>query len=122
MAVVEYKMHIVGSRGERQQPLWIRESGNWSNPDDHTMVGWVVDNADYYIPDTVTVLTKEQFVARQLSIHSNHPFRKYTGSVENWPEQSRDTDNWSDKTDAEVQLEMEEWYDTYVLSCADISK
>jgi hypothetical protein len=122
MAVTEYKMHTVGFRGERQQPMWVRESGHWFNPDDHTFIGWVVDNTDYYIPDTLNLLTREQFVARQLAIHANHPFRKYTGSLEQQSEQSGDTDNWSDKTDAEVQLEMEEWYDLYVLSCADISK
>jgi hypothetical protein len=111
MAVVEYKMHIVGPQGQYQQPHFIREGGHFQSTD-HSRVGWIVDNAEYYIPDTLTTLTKAQLVTRQLALHSANPERIYTD----------DTDNWRDKTDAEVTSETEAWYDAYVSDCASITK
>ena len=122
MAVVEYKMHIVGHKGQRQQPMWIREPGHFTNPADNTMVGWVVDNAEYYVPDTVTTLTKADLVTRQLGIHAANPERIYTGSETDPMAQEEDTENWRDKTDAEVTAEVEAWYDGYVTQCSGIEK
>ena len=122
MAVVEYKMHVVGHRGERQQPMWIREGGNFSNPSDNTMIGWIVDNAEYYIPDTLTTITKAELVTRQLAIHAIDPELIYTGSETDIVLQEEDTENWRDKTDAEVTAEVEAWYDEYVTQCQSITK
>jgi hypothetical protein len=123
MAVVEYKLHIVGHRGQRQQPMWVRNSGNFVNPDDNTMIGWIVDNPKYYIPDTVLTLTKEELVLRQLGIHANHPQRVYIGSEEeNDAAQHIDAENWRNATDAEVRADAEAWYDQYVIDCASIEK
>lgn len=122
MAVVEYKMHIVGHRGQSQQPMWIREPGHFYNPDDKTRIGWVVDDAEYYVPDTVNSLTKEELVQRQLGIHANHPERVYTGDETESAAQQEDTENWRDKTDAEVRAETEAWYDQYVSDCQGITR
>jgi hypothetical protein len=122
MAVVEYKMHIVGHKGQRQQPMWIREPGHFGHPTNHTMIGWVVDNAEYYVPGTVTTLTKAELVTRQLGIHATNPERIYTGSETDRDAQEADTDNWRDKTDAEVTAEVEAWYDAYVTQCSGIEK
>jgi len=122
MAVVEYKMHIVGHKGQRQQPMWVREGGHFTNPADHTMIGWAVDNAEYYIPDTVSTLTKAELVTRQLGMHASNPERIYTGSETDPMDQEQDTDNWRDKTDAEVTAEVESWYDQYVADCNGITK
>ena len=121
MAVVEYKLHIVGPKGQRRAPDWIREGGNLASTD-HTMVGWIVDNAEYYIPDTVETLTKAQLVARQLALHATTPERIYTGSETDLVAQEEDASNWRDKTDAEVTAEVEAWYDSYTSSCAGITK
>ena len=128
MAVVEYKMHVVGPRGQYQQPHFIREGG-WFESTDHSRVGWIVDNAEYYIPDTLTTLTKAQLVTRQLALHAANPERKYIGSLTNDDGSDKtdaamfdDTDNWRDKTDAEVTSETEAWYDAYVSDCASITK
>jgi hypothetical protein len=121
MAVVEYKLHVVGSRGQRQTPNWIREGGNFVSTD-HSMIGWIVDNAEYYIPDTVETLTKAQLVTRQLALHAVTPERIYTGSETDSIIQEEDTENWRDKTDAEVTAEVEAWYDSYTASCASIEK
>lgn len=82
MAVVEYKLQVVTNKGGRAAPLWIREGGAHENPDDSTMLGWVVDNAPYYVPDTIVTLTKEEMVQRQLRIHQNHPFKKFDSSID----------------------------------------
>ena len=121
MAVVEYKLHIVGHRGQRRAPDWIREGGNFVSTD-HSMVGWIVDNAEYYIPDTVETLTKAQLVTRQLALHAATPERIYAGSETEPMAQEQDTANWRDKTDAEVTAEVEAWYDSYTASCAGITK
>ena len=121
MAVVEYKLHIVGHRGQRRAPDWIRKGGNLPSTD-HTMVGWIVDNAEYYIPDTVETLTKAQLVARQLALHATTAERIYAGSETEVVAQDEDTENWRDKTDAEVTAEVEAWYDRYTASCAGIAK
>ena len=124
MAVIEYKLHIAGHRGGATQPLWVREPGHYHNPDDKTMVGWVVDNADYYVPDTITTLTKEDLVQRQLGIHANHPERLSTGELHEADPavQAQDSENWRDKTEAEVQAAVEEWYDQYVIDCQSIER
>jgi hypothetical protein len=86
------------------------------------MIGWVVDNAEYYVPGTVTTLTKAELVTRQLGIHATNPERIYTGSETDRDAQEADTDNWRDKTDAEVTAEVEAWYDAYVTQCSGIEK
>ena len=122
MAVVEYKMHIVGHQGQRQQPKWIRNPGHFVNPDDHTLVGWIVNNPEYYVPDTITTLTKAQLVTRQLAIHANYPERTYIGDETDEISQIEDTANWRNKTDAEVTAEVEAWYDQYVSDCQGITR
>jgi len=122
MAVVEYKNHVVGFRGEHRQPMWIREPGHYRNPDDHTIVGWIPDNAEYYIPDSLVTLTKEELVQRQLGIVANHPERIYVGDKDELWEQEEDTENWRNKTDAEVRAEVEAWYDEYVVRCQEITE
>lgn len=122
MAVAEYKLEIVGHLGQSKQPNWIREPGHFYNRDNHTRIGWIVDNAEYYIPDTVVSLTKEELVTRQLGIHSNYPEQIYTGDETEEELQVEDTENWRDKTDAEVRAEVEAWYDDYTTLCQDIEK
>ena len=122
MAVVEYKLEIVGSRGQMKQPNWIRDAGHFHNPDDYTKIGWIVDNAEYYIPDTVVSLTKEELVTRQLGIHSNYPEQIYTGDETDEELQRDDTENWRNKTNAEVRAEVEAWYDDFTTLCQDIER
>lgn len=118
MAVIEYKLHIVGHSGQQQQPMWVRKGGHFPNPDDHTYVGWALDNASYYIPDTVVNLTKEQLVQRQLSIHQKYPEQEsvYIGEETESEAQQQDVENWTlrDKTEEKVREEVENWYEWYV--------
>lgn len=71
MPVVEYKMHKQSNT--KIVPDFIKDGGHWYNPDDHTFIGWVPENADYYVPDTLVTLTKEQFMSRAVAIHNARP-------------------------------------------------
>lgn len=123
MAVVEYRNHVVGPQGQMMCPYFIKEGAHFGDPDDQTQVGWVIDNSEYYVPDTLTTLTKSQLVTRQLDIHSRYPERVYTGSVEeDTVAQAADTDNWRNKTTEEVTSETEAWYDAYTTACASITR
>jgi len=104
MPVAEYMLHANGHK--REVPNFIGDRGHWYNPTDHTYIGWISENRDYYVPDTINYLTKDQFVARSLSIHSVTPFRKRdpNGTMEEVLEM----------TVEEVTAQAEQWYESFV--------
>jgi hypothetical protein len=102
MAVVEYMLYKENHR--RLTPDFIGDRGHWFNPSDNTYIGWIEDNRDYYVPDTIVTLTKEQFVNRALSIHSAYPM----GS------NLEDLNESTTLTDDQVRLNAESWYDSFV--------
>ena len=65
--ILEYKM--VMTQEGMQVPAWVEDGGHFGKPD-FSFVGWSPnDNVrEYYIPDTVTVLTNEQFIARVVAL------------------------------------------------------
>lgn len=65
--ILEYKM-VKTSEG-MQVPFWVEDGGYYAKPD-FSFVGWSPDNdvREYHIPDTVTVLTNDQFIARVVSL------------------------------------------------------
>ena len=104
MAVVEYMMHRRNGGKQRDVPGFIGDRGHWMSPIDKSLTGWVDDTPDYYVPDTVVRLTKEEFVQRQLTIHASHPFT--TGdAIDEEP---------TEMTEAEVRAQAEAWYDNFV--------
>lgn len=106
MAVIEYMLHKDGPR--RQVPDFVGDRGHWFNPADNTFIGWVDDERDYYVPDTVTTLTKSEFVTRQLAIHGTTPFTKLADGASG-PDGER-----TNMSDAEVTTQAQEWYDAFV--------
>lgn len=80
MPLVEFMLHASsgGVRGRKEIPGFIRGSADFHNPADNTYVGWVPDNRDFYLPDTVKVLTKETFAERMVLLHTANPMRKPT--------------------------------------------
>lgn len=74
--IIEYM--LVREMDLKRAPSWIEDGGYFQNPDDFTLIGWSPDEGqrDYYIPDSVVVLTREELVARQLAIHAKYPARK----------------------------------------------
>ena len=65
--ILEYKM--VKTQEGMQVPDWV-EDGGYYGKSDFSFVGWSPnDNVrEYYIPDTVTVLTNEQLIARVIAL------------------------------------------------------
>ena len=105
MPVVEYK-HTISHMGKIEVPGYIVDRGYWGNPADKTYLGWVLPEADreYYVPDTLTELTKAECVTRALEIHAATP---YTTQDDADPEAEA-----TNMTNAEVTTMIEEWYDT----------
>mgnify|MGYP005655135671 FL=1 len=98
MKIVEYKLHAV-SRG-MTTPGFIRNGGHYSNPDDNTMLGFVPDPCEYYLPDTLVYLTLDEAKTRQLAIHAKYTMKK----------QNIETMEMTEMTDAEVEAQMDIWH------------
>ena len=92
MKIVEYKLH--SSPTGMKCPDFIDDGGYWSNPDDHTMIGIIPSDVEYYVPDTIVELTAEELETRQLAIHAKYP-------MQNMEER--------DMTTAEVKTEISNW-------------
>jgi len=110
MPVVEYKMHVVTNKGGATAPLWVEDGGYHTSPIDKTKVGWVLPEADreYYVPDTVTELSKTDFINRQLAIHATQPLLGSKDSDGEIVEFELDS--------AGVTSEAGTWYDNFVTS------
>jgi len=78
--IIEYM--LIRESGVKLAPSWIEDGGYFQNPDDFTLVGWTPDfgKRDYYVPDTVLVLTRDALIARQLSIHAKYPMTDVEGN------------------------------------------
>lgn len=105
MAVIEYMMHRINGSDRRAVPDFVGDRGHQQSPIDGTFIGWIEDDRDYYVPDSISILTKEQFVTRQLTIHASHPMMNHSEDPEVEP---------TEMTDAEVTTASEEWYDAFV--------
>tara|TARA_R110002050_G_scaffold24885_3_gene66522 strand:+ start:510 stop:776 length:267 start_codon:yes stop_codon:yes gene_type:complete len=68
--ILEYKM-VMTVQG-MQVPPWVEDGGYFGKPD-FSFVGWSPDDdvREYYIPDTVTVLTNEQLIARVVALKNS---------------------------------------------------
>lgn len=108
MAVVEYKLHVINNQGHMVTPPWIQDGGQWHNPADNTMVGWIPAEADrqYWVPDNITTLTKAELNTRMLAIHAARPFDKGDAMLE---------EDRTAMTDAEVTTMSNDWYDAYIV-------
>lgn len=104
MAVAEY-MLVMNSNGRMEIPGFIGDRGHWYNPADNTYIGWIDDTREFYVPDTIVTLTKEELVQRQLTMHATTPMIKPDGEPGADPVQM---------TDEEVRASVEAWYDSFV--------
>lgn len=120
MPVVEYMKHRINGGRERKHPDFIVEDeeghGHWFNFLDNTFVGWVDDDSDYFIPDSLRILSKEDFVLRNLAIHQADPMKdtsEYT-VVDNPEAEGKNRIEYRNMTDQEVRNVSEQWYDEFV--------
>ena len=98
MKIVEYKLHAV-SQG-MTTPGFVRNGGHYSNPDDNTMLGFVPDPCEYYLPDTLVYLTLDEAKTRQLAIHAKYTMKKH----------DMETMEMTEMTDSEVEAQMDIWH------------
>lgn len=105
MAVIEYMLHRVNGGKRKEIPGWVGDRGHWMSPIDGSFIGWVDDVRDYYVPDTVVSLSKQDLIDRQLAIHAVNPMM---GSQED-PEAEPVA-----MTDEEVSQTIGAWYDEFV--------
>jgi hypothetical protein len=81
MPLVEFMMHAKRNGGH-ETPSFIRGSADYYNPNDNTYVGWVSDQRDFYLPETITILDRDTFCTRYLEVHGNRPFTKLVDDEE----------------------------------------
>lgn len=108
MAVVEYKEHVLYKGDHRRHiPGFIDNGGHWYRKANHSFIGWVKENPEYYVPwTTLNVLTKEAFVQRTIGMHNVEPIL------------IQDPNNPGSMiplaSEAEVRAHAEQWYDNFV--------
>lgn len=73
--IVEYKLDA-GPNG-MITPYWVKDGGYFSDPDNHTMLGWTPNKPtrEFKVPDSVLVLDINQCIERVLDIHARYPMR-----------------------------------------------
>ena len=95
--IIEYKLDA-GPFG-MICPLWVKDGGYYSDPDNFTMVGWTNDAPrEFKVPDTVTVLNKAALTTRVLDIHSRYTFIDEDGE---------------DMTTDQVTAMVSTWFDSW---------
>lgn len=79
-------------------PEWVEDGGYFYDTATHTMLGWSPNlaNREYYIPDSVVVLTKQDAIDRVLAMHHINNML--------------DVDN-NPMSDADVTALVSNWYD-----------
>ena len=95
---LEYKLHAPMNGHGMSTPTFITNGGHWYN--DNKMIGVAPDSTEYYVPETVDVLTADQLKARQVAVHAVTPY-KVVGA------DGMPTD--TDMSDAEVETMVDEW-------------
>ena len=95
---LEYKLHAPMNGHGMSTPTFITNGGHWWN--DNKMIGVEPDSTEYYVPETVDVLTADQLKARQVAVHAAAPY-KVMGE-NGMPSEV-------DMSDAEVETMVDEW-------------
>jgi hypothetical protein len=92
--IVEYKMNI-SENGGVYHPSFITDPGWWWKQSDKTYIGMVLPDNErsYYVPDTLTELTKAELIQRVKDIHADVPYVQLDGvtrltetEIEEWLE------------------------------------
>ena len=96
---LEYKLHAPMNGHGMSTPNFITNGGHWYNDD--KMIGVEPDSTEYYVPETVNVLTADQLKARQVAIHGVTPYKVM--GADGMPTEV-------DMSDAEVETMVDDWH------------
>jgi hypothetical protein len=99
MAYYEFKNHVDGI------PNFVINGGSFYNPSDKTYVTYIPDDVPFWVPDTLTKLTKAQFEQRAKDINIITPFTMIDVKKGNIRR---------DMTEAEVVTWVLEFFSNYV--------
>lgn len=71
--IIEYM--LIREAGKTLAPSWIEDGGYFHDQENFTLVGWSPDLGarNYYVPDSVVVLTRETLIARQIAMNTKNP-------------------------------------------------
>ena len=71
--ILEYM--LIRETGAKRAPSWVEDGGYFMDPDAKTMIGWSPDlvDRDYYVPDSVTELTRAELKTRLRDIDTRYP-------------------------------------------------
>ena len=77
-------------------PSWVEDGGYFLDNDNKTLVGWTpnLQDRDYYVPDSVVILTRASLFARQKSIVQRYPVVKEDGTLLSEQEIETIINNW----------------------------
>ena len=80
--IIEYKLQL-NSDHTLVTPSWVENGGYVPNPDTHTLMGFTQSesNREYYLPDSVVVLTTSEAKARAIAIAEQYPMSDPDGNV-----------------------------------------
>jgi hypothetical protein len=111
MPVIEYK--LVKTANGNEKPGFVKKGGNWRDPTNFSMVGWLEPKPrKYYVPDTIVELDLDAFIERMLKIHEVRPF------VWNHPDDPDLYDGTGEPgpnmTEEQVRDMAETWYENFV--------
>ena len=111
MPVVEYMHHVYDGDHRRHIPGFVYDRGHWHNPANDTWVGWVRTKNDFYVPNTLKTLTREDFVLRCIAVHAVQPIVVRSTNAEGpvGPEAFTTL-----TTEAEIREHAETWYNQFV--------
>lgn len=77
MLIIEYRKHLIG--GEIKDPEFIVNGGHWYDMEDDTFIAALPEPVKWYLPDTLTILTPEELVARVQRLNQIQPWPKRVG-------------------------------------------
>ena len=94
--IIEYM--LIREAGKKLAPSWVEDGGYFSDPDNSTLIGWSPDlaNRDYYVPDSVTELTRAELKTRVKAIDAIYPMLDADGNEMSDEDIDARVDAWCD--------------------------
>lgn len=101
---IEYKMHL-NANGNLIVPNWITDPGYYKKSD-NTYLGFtpVESEREFYVPDSVTIMSETDVVNRCLALHAVTPFTHFADLP----------NTGAEMTNEEVTQMAKDWYQSKI--------